>query len=157
MPRTVKESRPRILTRTTSFDDLYEEGPEDECWIWQGSVDPSTGYGRYGKRRAHVIACERKEDRPPDKRCVLHSVDCTSRLCVNPAHLRWGTQAENMRDLAKVGNRKGEKAHNAKLTEEQVREIRSCNESTKALAERFGVHWVTIQDVRNRRTWSHIE
>jgi hypothetical protein len=155
MPRTAKESRPRILTRTTSFDDLYEEGPEDECWIWQGSVDPSTGYGRYGKRRAHVIACERLEPRPSGKHVTRHS--CNQKLCVNPAHLCWGTQAENMADVARAGNRKGENQAMSKLTEEQVREIRSCDESTKSLAKRFGVHPVTIRDVRNRRTWSHIE
>jgi len=33
---------------------------------------------------------------------VLHN--CNNALCVNPDHLRLGTQADNMRDLAIAGN-----------------------------------------------------
>lgn len=146
----------RMSPRHVAFDDLIAKAGPNDCWLWQGTVDSSTGYGRYGKRRAHIVALEAVTPRPTDKTHALHATHCTSRLCVNPAHLRWGTQAQNCADIAVVGNRKGEKHHNAKLTEEQVREIRSCDESTKSLAERFGVHWVTIQDVRNRRTWNHL-
>lgn len=154
--RTAKETRPRILTANTPFDSLYDEGDGGSCWLWAGSVDPSTGYGRYGKRRAHVIAMERKEPRPSPKHVVRHSVKCTSKLCVNPDHLSWGTQAENCADIAVVGNRKGERHHLSKLTEEQVREIRASDEPTKVLAERYGVHWVTAYDARIGRTWAHI-
>lgn len=146
----------RTMPKHVPFDDLIDKKGPDECWLWRGTVDKSTGYGRYGKQRAHRVALERVEPRPADRTHVLHATHCTSRLCVNPAHLRWGTQAENTADIAVVGNRKGEHHALAKLTEEQVREIRSSDDSTRSLAERYGVHWATVYDARRRRTWTHI-
>jgi hypothetical protein len=43
-----------------------------------------------------------------------------------------------------------------KLTEADIRLIRSGAETGKALAERFGVSVQTICDIRKRRSWAHI-
>lgn len=148
----------RTMPKHIPFDDLVAKGEPDECWIWQGTIDRSTGYGRYGKRRAHIVALERETPRPTDKTHALHATHCTSRLCVNPAHLRWGTQAENMQDLAKVGNRKGSKAAMAKLTEQQVLEIRSLagKYPQTEIGAMFGVSGPTVNNILKRKTWAHI-
>jgi hypothetical protein len=142
------------MTASVPFDSLYVEGAPEECWLWEGTVDPSNGYGRYGKRRAHVVACEAAHGPKPGKGGVRHS--CDVKLCVNPRHLQWGTQSQNCRDIAVRGLRKGERAPVVKLDDDKVREIRSSTETTKALAEKFGVHYVTIHDVRKGRTWTHV-
>jgi hypothetical protein len=75
------------------------------CWVWNGAKD-SSGYGmvsRYGKRiRVHRISAEHYLGLPVnDKRVVLHLCDNPS--CCNPAHLKGGTQKDNMVDCSEKG------------------------------------------------------
>lgn len=56
----------------------------------------------------------------------------------------------------KSKGRAGELNHKAKLTPENVNEIRSTGQSETALAERFGVTTGTISDIRQRRSWRHL-
>ncbi len=85
-------------------------GP-DACWPWTGSR--LKGYGafrRYGNRRvATRIAWEYVTGAPPpDDLVIMHS--CDNPPCCNPAHLKPGTDAENVADcIAKGRNSRGEK------------------------------------------------
>jgi len=78
------------------------------------------------------------------------------------ANLRYGTRASNAADRKIHGTnggpppRRGETNHNAKLTEDLVREIRQSNETLAALGARLGLHLSTIHCVRARKTWRHI-
>lgn len=96
------------------------------CWLWNGKCDPD-GYGRYGHgtRPAHRVAFELAHGTVP-KLLVLHS--CDVRNCVNPAHLREGTQKENIREAQAKGRMKqprrgraGEIRTHGPLTPSQVR------------------------------------
>ena len=77
-----------------------------DCWEWQGSKDEK-GYGHYwlpgvGNVAAHRVALALALGRwSPSSLMVLHSCDNPS--CVNPAHLREGTAAENQEDILKRG------------------------------------------------------
>ena len=51
---------------------------------------------------------------------------------------------------------KGEQHYRARLTPDKVRQILASNDTTPALAKRFGVNSGTIHDVRVRRTWRHV-
>ena len=75
--------------------------------------------------RAHRVAWEIHNKRPvPEDLFVLHS--CDIKNCVNPHHLRLGTAKDNAADAVARGQMPtGEKAWAAKLTDEQVRDIRS--------------------------------
>ena len=82
-------------------------GPGD-CWEWQG-FRHRQGYGRIwldGRRQlAHRVALALSQgvDIPgPEVKC-LHS--CDNPPCVNPAHLRWGSDADNVRDRDARGRR----------------------------------------------------
>jgi len=43
------------------------------------------------------------------------------------------------------------------MTDDQVREIYASCESQKVLAERFGTHQPVISDIKNLKTWEHLD
>lgn len=80
--------------------------PESGCWIWLGCVD-GDGYGRIkvdGRservHRASVLLVDRALE---TQDTVLHL--CDVRPCCNPAHLKIGTQMENVHDCIRKGRR----------------------------------------------------
>ena len=136
----------------------------DECLIWPFSKYPS-GYGqvRYrGKSQlASRVMCMLVYGKPEmDSLEAAHSCGKGHEGCVNPMHLRWDTPKGNCLDRLKHGtDTRGEKNWNAKLNIEAVREIRyTYSDANKEhLAEKFGVHVTTIQDVFKRRTWAWLK
>ena len=134
------------------FYDLLR--PNGECLEWTGGSDKG-GYGMTwvgGKMRStHRLALE-LEGIDVNGWHVLHS--CDNPCCCNPAHLRLGTQAENMNDRTK------RKRQHSKLSEEQVLAIRSRYVrgliTHNELADEFGVTQTHISDIINRNTWVHI-
>lgn len=126
--------------------------------------DSGNGYGRRGRQSAHRTAWTQEHGDIPSGMYVLHS--CDNRKCVNIAHLRLGTHADNMRDMKqrqrnKVPhpNMQGSKHHKAKLDEYAVRNIRSLYSSgygTNELARMFAVTPGNIGFIITRKTWRHV-
>lgn len=78
----------------------------------------------------------------------MHSCDNPS--CVNPAHLSKATQQLNIRDKVLKGRQPtGDKHHNTKISEEDVKYIRSSSKTGKALAAELGVSPSAISNIRN--------
>ena len=141
----------------------------DGCWEWTAYCIKG-GYGHYryeGKsilahRFSYMIHHPLTIDlREHPKLQVCHK--CDNPKCVNPAHLWLGTHTDNMRDMETKGRgnqAKGEKQGLAKLTEQQIREIREKyqkgNTSQYKLADEYGVHQATIYRIITHTTWKHL-
>ena len=117
-----------------------ELGP---CWLWKGTVDRD-GYGQFWAGRtvaAHRFSLSVAGHPPTPGACVCHR--CDNPLCVNPAHLFEGSQADNMRDRDAKGRvARGQRHYKAKLSDEQVAEVRrrhAGGETQRALSVEFGV------------------
>lgn len=89
------------------FWSLVERG--SSCWRWKGAVMRG-GYGcfsltrvRRGPLMAHRVAYAAVHGSVPSGAVVMHS--CDNPLCVNPDHLRLGSQLDNTRDMMAKGRR----------------------------------------------------
>ncbi len=128
------------------------------CWDWQ-----ATG-GRYGHFK--VGKADYKSNRiaywlhykvDPAEMEVTHI--CDNPKCCNPAHLSLGTHTDNMRDMIKKGRGDFSGLSNAKLNEDQVRDIRGLaktGESIDSLADMYGVKYSTIRAILKGITWKNI-
>lgn len=93
----------------------------------------------------------------PDGMLVLH--ECDNPSCVNPGHLKLGTYADNTSDMMNRGRcpNLGSGCHLAKLTENDVREIRARienGESQRPIARDYGIHQGTVSKIARGQTWS---
>lgn len=120
-------------------------GP-DGCWLWTGARSGDYGQIRVGRRKAKSsrVAWVLSHGPIPEGvgfhgTCVLHS--CDNPLCVNPAHLHLGSQADNGRDAST------RRRVLSKLSPEEVIEIRRLageGATWEALAKRYAVRIMTI-------------
>lgn len=95
---------------------------------------------------------------PPDgKPFAIHGDDDPSNNTLT--NLRWGSRLDNAADRQRNGGyQRGEAAVSAKLTEDEVHELRRRHpgESLRALAGEFGISHTAVRRAVNGATWSHL-
>ena len=160
--RCYAEARTRPVAHR--FWEKVKRAGDNECWNWLGAK--SLGYGKLGVKGRSVLATHISYEAHigpiPDGMYILHHCDNPS--CVNPKHLYPGTAADNIRDCLERGrfrcrDSEGEKNVRAKLTADQVREIRveiEAGDVYPSIAAKFGVSRDTICNIKTRKTWAHI-
>lgn len=134
------------------------KGPD--CWGWNAST--VKGYGKIwlsGRNEpAHRVSYELHFGPIPEGLVVRHK--CDNRACTNPEHLELGTTADNQRDKVVRGRSlKGERHSLAKLTNDEVRQIRRLHSEgvrSGKIAKRFGIDRTNVWQIATRRTWRHI-
>lgn len=138
---------------------------ETECLQWTGSIDPASGYGRiwvggaggrnYPVHRLSMCVKEGYDYAEIDGWLVRHQ--CNNRLCYNPAHLLLGDDRQNVLDrvfAGRSGGAKGERNARAKLTDEQVSDIRALHDRgwrQSALAREFDISTMHVSRIVNYR------
>ena len=156
-----------VIDYTERFWSRVDKTNLNGCWLWKGAKTKGYGqvrgreWGGYGQVKndgkmlyAHRIAFQLTNGTIPPKLVVCHT--CDTPLCVNPAHLYLGTDADNMRDQLDRGRR----WRSAKLTKEQVLEIRKLAAEGVAngvLAKKFEIGPPSITRIVSRKSWQHIQ
>lgn len=172
--------RPRLsgVSVLYRFSAFITPEPNSGCWLWTGFAPDKwrdgPGYGRFrldqskrDMRRnrpalAHRVAWALTHGAwPKPGQVIMHTCDVTT--CVNPRHLRLGTQAENNRDRDAKGRHRtnplrGEDAPQSKLKTADVLAIRAqAKEKTNdALAAEFGIGERYVRRIVNGQSWKHI-
>lgn len=140
MPQTV-------LTRPA--EQFWAKARRDEltgCLLWVGAKRGRAPrlYGNWTDLGKNVVASRAAwiytYGPIPDGLGVLHH--CDTPLCVEPGHLFLGTAKDNAEDRQAKGrgtDLRGEKHHCARLTDEEIAEIRAATGTGKEVAARFGI------------------
>lgn len=151
-------------------------GGVDACWPWTGSKNKA-GYGGLrlgsltdGTRRmvaAHRLSYELHVGPLTKTDIVMHRCDNPS--CVNPRHLRKGTQSDNIQDCLRKGRfrthdaprrapppKRGEANPRAKLSASAVAKIREAaraGEAVRSIGRRFGVSGTHVARIARGEYW----
>lgn len=156
-----QKRRPTVEER---FKAKYVEHGPDDCWTWTGSADARTGHGEFhvsverGRVKAQSFALELATGkRCPEGQGGLHH--CDNPPCVNPAHVYYGTQKQNAADMVERQRHQiGEQRPNARLTSEQVVEIRerfAGGETFTVLRAEFGLTSGAVSNIVNGKNWKY--
>lgn len=132
------------------------------CWEWTGSADVR-GYGRLNIGNAPVLvhraSWEAHHGPIPAGKYVCHR--CDNPKCFRPEHLFLGDQQMNMDDKMKkkrhrYGVSRGTSHGGAKLTDQQVLEIRASSGPSRIVAEQYGISGRQVRDIRTLKVWKHL-
>jgi hypothetical protein len=146
------------------FKKVFPE-PNTGCWLWSGAAHPRYGHGCLngqfyeGLNWAHRYSYFVHNGDFDRSLCVCHKCDNPS--CVNPEHLFLGTAHDNQHDKIRKGRQqRGEKHAFAKLSEQDVKDIRELKASGLSfgeIAKSYNMNITSIFHVVNKKNWKHIE
>lgn len=169
----LRESSNKQVSRDDLFtlDSRFAEKvsfPSDssDCWEWIACKDKN-GYGKFAARgdgRKMVMPAHRYIYlliHGMGKKHLIICHTCDNPSCVNPAHLFAGTHKDNSDDKIAKGRyvhapQGGALNGNARLTVEQVAEIRTLiaeKKNNKQIAAIYGVTHQLISRIRLGKSW----
>lgn len=158
IPKEIYNKDKELSKRFFSKIDIKNE---DECWNWLVNKN-CDGYGIFKYNNdsiyAHRMSWLIFNNEIPKELYVLHL--CDNRKCVNPKHLKLGTQQDNMKDMVNKGrncNLKGEEHGGSKLTWNQINEMRKLYLTRKYTQKQLSLMYDSspsnIDSILNNKTW----
>lgn len=167
----------RQLKELGGFEGIYEIDREGNIY----SIPRKNGYGSRLVRKVRKpklvrgylqIALSKNGNNiwRPVHRLVAEAFIPNPRICNQVNHingnktdnrvenLEWCTQSENQTHAVRTGLRKSERTNTAKLTADQVREIRSLYPTlnSRELADKFGIKQAQVCKIIKRQSWRQI-
>ena len=148
----------KLLVNTETLD--------NGCIVWTKSRSKG-GYGQKAvngiKKYTHRLSAEIHHGPGVKGQEVMHL--CDNPPCLNPEHLKWGTRKQNVQDMIAKGRHrtnpnKGEKHHMAKLTKEEVLEIRILSSRGFVLidlAKMYGITAAEVHQIVTRKKWKEVK
>ncbi len=134
------------------FLEKFIPEPNSGCWLWTASLN-NNGYGeimlRHSKKTAyaHRVSYQLFKGDVPSGGKILHS--CDMPCCVNPDHLRIGTQRDNLLDMYSRKRRINiPKEYPVGLSELDVQRIHEDKRSSRKIAKDYGVSHTSILYVK---------
>lgn len=127
-----------------------------DCVFYSGHIGKA-GYGLdYEPKTQKTVLAHRKAyydvyGEIPKGVVVMHT--CNNKTCVNPQHLKLGTQSENVLAAYDDGL---QVPYQSTVSDEDVLKIYHSKESTKQLMALFGYSKETINRIRRGKTYRRI-
>ena len=163
-----------ITTDIERFNSSYAVNTDTGCHEWIYSLN-GRGYGQFsfhagtGEKMSRTVShrwiYQHIHGPLPSSVYVCHK--CDNRKCVNPDHLFAGTAKDNVQDMIAKGRRvissgdktrkPGEQNGRAKLTWEDVEQIRNSSLSTSQAAKLYKVSAPNITAIRLFRSWKPVD
>ena len=126
----------------------------DECLFFPSMVSGRAERVKYNfKEQAAARAMlQMTQGRPPfDHALATHICGNGHLSCVNPAHLKWGSQSDNSKD-AVVHSAPSEFISG--VSEETIREIFNAKKLTKVLAYEYNIPAAVVSGIKNGSLWA---
>ena len=153
----------RCRTKSGEAQEFYRNvvlmSAGEDCLMWPFAKVKGYGSIRIGGK-SHLVSrlvCAEVNGPPPtDRHEAAHSCGNGHLGCVNPSHLAWKTPTQNQADKVTHGtHNRGERSGSAKLTPQDVHEIRSLagRESYASIAKKYGISKGNVSHIVNRTSW----
>lgn len=149
------------------MEDLVSRPAPSECITWPFAKNVVSGYPYAmnvetgNAEQAGKVMWQMVNGPWPEGLEAAHTCFNGHLACCNWTHLRPSTHAENMEDMVIAGrSQRGSRHSLAKLTEADIVtifEMRVRGMTTVAIAQEFGVHWVSISKILKRETWTRVD
>lgn len=154
----------RRYARRTILGRLTQESSQNGHWFWDGPSSPDRGpeVKLFGCTWfvTHVVLWAWKGRLGLKDKVVFRT--CGEHACINPDHLKQGTQKDaQAARVARGAVARGEANGRAKLLEGDVRDIRKLLQRPdlfiKDIALEYGVDSKVIRKIRDGESWTHVE
>lgn len=156
----------RYTKRGEILAHLHRAADSQQCYflpVSAGGVRRRTVGIALGEKRVAVTASRAMwilHRGDPGDLYVLHTCSNGPQGCIALAHLYLGTPAQNVEDALRLGTwRTGSRSPHAKMTEDQVRQLRETwtPGQDRHFSELYGVTVAAIRSARLGRSWKHLQ
>jgi len=151
-----------ILDRFWSKVDVKKldncEDDLDACMEWTAGLNYNS-YSQFTIGKIHYLGHRfiyECFNGPVDSELVIRHYVCNNPTCVNPKHLKIGTQKENIDDMITANRQNKDIEYLTKKQVLEIKELLDLGVKIKVIADQFNVHFQSISNIRIGKYWSHI-